>query len=71
MVSNIKAEAFIKATHCLLYRKLAPLRTLQPLDGKLRHASIILPAARGFFIPINVAMRRGGKKIDLGWSLDI
>jgi hypothetical protein len=50
-----KAVAFIKATHCLLCHKLAPLKTLQNLFGKLWHASIILPAAHSFFTPINAA----------------
>jgi hypothetical protein len=66
-----KAAAFIKATHCLLCRKSAPLKALQTLVGKLWHATIILPAAHGFFTPINAAMHEGEKKIGLGWSSDI
>ncbi len=41
------------------------------LVGTLRHASIILPAARGFFTPINAAMRGGLKTIGLGKQSDI
>jgi len=52
-----KAAAYIKETHRLLRRKLVPLKILQGVVGKLRHASIILPAARGFFMPINAAMK--------------
>ncbi len=55
-----KAAAFIKATHRLLCRTSAPLKTLRTLVGKLRHVSMILPAARGFFTPINKTMRGGG-----------
>jgi hypothetical protein len=39
--------------------------------GKLRHASIILPAARRFFTPINAAMRGGVERIGLGQRSDI
>ena len=43
------AAAYIKETHTLLQRKTVPLKNLQMLVGKLRHASSILPAAKGFF----------------------
>ena len=46
-----KAAAYIKETHILLRRKMVPLKKLQMLVGRLRHASIILPAAKGFFSP--------------------
>jgi hypothetical protein len=44
-----KALAYIKETHKMLQRKTVPLKQLQMLVGKLRHASIILPATKGFF----------------------
>ena len=66
-----KAVAYIKETHWILRRKSVPLKVLQIVVGKLRHASIILPAARGFFIPINAAMRGGSKSIGLGKQSDI
>jgi hypothetical protein len=47
------------------------MKTPKTFDGKLRHASIILPATWSFFTPINAAMSGGGKKIGLGWSSDI
>jgi thiol-disulfide isomerase/thioredoxin len=56
-----KAAAYIKETHTLLQRKAVPLKNLQRLVGKLRHASIILPAAKGFFSPLNDAMRGSPK----------
>ncbi len=52
-----KAAAYIRETHQILQRRSAPVKDLQTLVGKLRHASIILPAARGFFTPINAAMQ--------------
>jgi hypothetical protein len=52
-----KAAAYIKETHWILRRRSVPLKALQTLIGKLWHASIILPAARGFFTPINAEMR--------------
>ncbi len=64
-----KAATYIKETHRILRRKSVPLKALQALVGKLGHASIILPAARSFFTPINAAMRGGLKRICLGeWS---
>ncbi len=52
-----KASAYIKEMHTVLQRKTVPLKKLQMLVGKLRHALIILPAVKGFFSPINDTMR--------------
>ncbi len=52
-----KALAYIKETHRILRRKRISLKTLQGVVGKLLHASIILPAACGFFTLINAAMK--------------
>jgi len=48
-----------------------PLKKLQTLVGKLRHALIILPAARGFFSPLNDAMRGNPKLIGLGAKSEV
>jgi hypothetical protein len=48
-----------------------PLKKLQTLVGKLRHALIILPAARGFFPPLNDAMRGNPKLIGLGAESEV
>jgi hypothetical protein len=66
-----KATAYIRATHRILRRKMVPFKTLQGLVGELRHASIILQAAKGFFAPINAAMRGNPKVIGLGKSLEV
>lgn len=66
-----KAAAYIRETHRLLRRKSVPLKLLQSVVGKLRHASIILPAARGFFTPINAAMKGSPKKIILGAKSEV
>ena len=66
-----KAKAYIKATHTILRRKTVPLKALQMLVGKLRHASIILPAAKGFFTPVNSAMRGSPKLIGLGANSEL
>ena len=66
-----KAKAYIRATHTLLRRRTVPLKALQMLVGKLRHASIILPAAKGFFTPINAAMRGSPKLIGLGANSEL
>jgi hypothetical protein len=61
-----KATAYIRETHCILHRKSVPLKILQGVVGKLRHVFIILPATRGFFTPINSAMKGSPKHIILG-----
>ena len=66
-----KASAYITEAHKVLRRKTVPLKSLQALVGKLRHASVILPAARGFFTPINAALRGNPKVIGLGRSSDV
>ncbi len=66
-----KALAFIKEIHRILRRKSVPLKTLQGVVGKVRHASIILPATRGFFTPINTTMRGSPKSVGLGANSDV
>jgi hypothetical protein len=61
-----KAAAYIKETHTMLRQKTVPLKRLQMLVRKLWHALIILPAAKGFFLPLNDAMRGSPKFIGLG-----
>ena len=61
-----KAVAYAKETHRILCRKRVPIKTLQGVVGKLQHASIILPTARGFFTPIIAAMNGSPKHITLG-----
>ncbi len=61
-----KAAAYIKETHRILRWKRVLLKTLQGVVGKLHHASIILPAARGFVPPINAAMKGSPMHIILG-----
>ena len=60
-----KAKRFIKETHTMLRRKRIPLKLLQTVVGKLRHAAVILPAARGFFTPINNIMNTTERSITL------
>ena len=47
------------------------MKKLQMLVGKLRHASIIFPAAKGFFSPLNGAMRGDPKLIGLGTDSEV
>jgi hypothetical protein len=63
-----KAKAYISEAHRVLRQKTVPLKVLQAIVGKFRHASIILPAAKGFFTPINTALRGNPKIIGLGRS---
>jgi hypothetical protein len=48
-----------------------PLKTLQGVVGKLRHALIILQAAKGFFTPINAAMQGNPRIIGLGKNSEV
>ena len=66
-----KAAAYIKETHTLFRWKTVPLKKLQMMVGKLRHASIILPAAKGFFSPLNDDMRGNPKLIGLGADSEV
>ncbi len=66
-----KALAYVKETHRILRRKRVPIKILQGVVGKLQHASIILPAARSFFTPINAAMKGSPKHITLGANSEI
>ncbi len=66
-----KALAYIKEMHRMLRRKTVPLKQLQMLVGKLRHASIILPAVKGFFSPINNAMQGSPKLVGLGANSEL
>ncbi len=66
-----KASAYIKETHTMLRRKTVPLKKLQMLVGKLPHALIILPAAKGFFSPLNDAMRGSSTLIGLGTDSEV
>ena len=61
----VKAKRFIKETHTMLRRKRIPLKQLQTVVGKLRHAAVILPAARGFFTPLNNIMKTSKRSIML------
>jgi hypothetical protein len=63
-----KAMAYEKEVHTVLRCKTVPLKTLQMLVGKMRHASVILPAAKGFFTPLNRAMQSNPKTVGLGLS---
>ena len=65
-----KAKAHVKEVHKVLRWTIVPLKTLQVLVGKLRHASVILPAAKGFFTPLNFAMRSNPEMIGLGAALE-
>jgi hypothetical protein len=66
-----KAATYIKETRTMLWQKMVPLKRLQMLVGKLRHATIILPMAKGFFLPLNDAMRGSPKLISLGTDSEV
>ncbi len=66
-----KAANYVWEIHRVLRSTSVALKTLQSLMGQIRHAMIILPAARGFFTPINAVMKGNPKIIRLGKGLDV
>jgi hypothetical protein len=66
-----KVIAYIKEVHKLLRRKSAPLKSMQTIVGKLQHLSVILPAAKGFFTPINTVLRGNPPIIGLGKASNV
>ena len=48
-----KARRYVTETKQLLTKKRTPVKKFQTIVGRLRHVSTILPAANGFFTPIN------------------
>ncbi len=61
-----KGKAYVKEVHKVLRRTIVPIKTLQVLVGNLRHASVILPAAKGFFTPLNFVLRGNPTTIGIG-----
>jgi hypothetical protein len=57
----MKVQTYIKETHTILRQKTISLKSLQAIAGRLRHLSVILPVAKGFFTPINTALRGNPK----------
>ncbi len=66
-----KVLVYIKETHIVLHHKTIPLKSLQAIVGRLRHASVILLAAKGFFTPINTALQGNPKIIGLGATSEL
>jgi hypothetical protein len=66
-----EAMAYINEAHTVLQRKTVPLKTLQVLVGKLRHALVILPVAKDFFTPLNNAMKGSPKHVGMGASSEV
>jgi len=52
-----KEKAQKGETKKMLCKKRAPIEKSQTAVGQLRHTSVILPAAAGFFTPINNALK--------------
>ncbi len=66
-----KLLAYIKEMYTVLRWKTIPLKCLQAIVGRLRHASVILLAAKGFFTPINTALRGIPKIVGLGATSEL
>ena len=60
-----KAQLYIKEAHAMLRRRKIPVKSLQTIVGKLRHAALILPATQGFFTPLNKVMKSQEKSVIL------
>jgi hypothetical protein len=66
-----KALAYIKETYTVLCRKMIPLKSLQVIVGRLRHASVILLVAKGFFTPTNTTLQGNPKIVGLGATSEL
>jgi len=63
-----KAASYLLETRRLLHRNQTkvPLKQFQRVCGKLRFASIAIPAGKGLFSPLNRAMQGNPKHVGLG-----
>jgi len=61
-----KARQYVKEAHTMLRRKSVPMKLFQTVIGKLRHATTILPAAKGLVSPINTILKSPAKSLQLG-----
>jgi hypothetical protein len=61
-----KAQRYIKEAHSMLHRKKIPMKTFRTVVGQSRRATIILPAAKGFFTPLNRLLKMETKSMVLG-----
>jgi hypothetical protein len=60
-----KAKKYIKEAHAMLRQAAIPWKAFQTTVGKLRHATLILPATQGFFTPLNNVFKAPTKTIRL------
>lgn len=66
-----KAAAVVKELATVLRQRKVRLKRFQKLVGKLRHAALILPAAKGLFTPINLAMRGASVDVAIGKDCEV
>jgi hypothetical protein len=52
-----RAEDLLKEIRSILRKQRVPIKRFRSIAGRLQHAARILPAARAFFTPINMALR--------------
>lgn len=66
-----KADDIDRELTQLLRKTRVPMKRFRSIVGRLRHAAIILPGAKGMFSPINKALRGEPKFISLGKSTEV
>ena len=66
-----KSKRYTDAAKSMLQKKKVPTKKFQKVVGQLKHAAMIMPAAKGFFTPINRAVQGQPKHIGLGSSSEI
>ncbi len=60
-----KAEGILKEVKAITRKKKTPTKRFQKIGGQLRHATTIVPAAKGLFIPNNNALNGDPTTISL------
>ncbi len=60
-----KAEGIVKEVKAITRKKKTPTKRFQKIGGELRHATTIVPAAKGLFTPINNALKGDPTTISL------
>ena len=61
-----KADGITKELRRILRKRTVAIKVFQKIVGKLRHAAIILPAAKSLFTPLNNAMKGDPVAVSLG-----
>jgi hypothetical protein len=66
-----KADGITKDLRRILPKRTVAIKIFQKIVSKLRHAAIILPAAKSLFTPLNNAMKGDPVAVSLGKNSEV